>query len=150
MADWEQLGSGSVVDAGSIYTYVSQIPNGNTARLTLNLRTSLAGSVVNGIQDALHAAGLTSAQVSTGSPILNVDWLVEGNNISGGISQDPLTDIAIIIGAIAVIAILVTGWAVYRSVPSTLRNGVLTLLLVGGGLLLIAVALNKVGIGGKK
>ena len=138
---WEFLGSGGVINAGEIGNYVSQIPAGNYARLSFDLRASPAGWMVDQIRNILVNAGVPGVQVSTGSPVLNVDWLIE--EPVTGIAMEPLTAIAIILSAIAVILLLVIGWSVWNSIPGSIKGVTATILFVGGGLLLLAYALSK-------
>ena len=95
---WQLEGSGSVIDAGAIGGLLQRAPNGQ-ALLQMDLRTSIAGSVVTFIQNTLADAGVPGVQVYTGSPILNIQWENE-SGISGISQMDPLTAIAIIVGAL--------------------------------------------------
>ena len=136
---WEFLGEGGVVDAGAIGAYVDQVPDGNYARLAFDLRASPAGWMVEQIQNILRTADVPGVRVSTGSPVLNVDWIVN-RGVAGSISMEPLTAVAIIIAAIAVILLLVIGWSVWTAVPSGLKGMTATLVLIGGAILAAAIS----------
>ena len=140
------VGAGSSLTAADIAGYVDQIPAGGNVRLQFDLRSSLGASVVNGIQDTVNAAGL-NAMVSTGSPILNFDWVKEAVSAEGSIGQDPLTDIAIILAAIVVIAVLIIGWRVYESlspIGKDITKYALVILVAGAAVLLLASAIGKI------
>ena len=136
---WEELGSGGVMDAGAIGSYVGMIPNGEMARLSFDLTASPTGWMVSEIQSLCGP----HIKVSTGSPIINFDWQVQ-RGMSGTITQlDPLSAVAIIIGALAVILFLIIGWSVWHSIPTAVKGGVSTLLIIGGVVLGAALLINQ-------
>jgi len=138
---WQLEGSGNVIDAGAIGGLLQRAPNGQ-ALLQMDLRTSIAGSVVTGIQNTLANAGVPGVQVYTGSPILNIQWENE-SGISGISQMDPLTAIAIIVGALVVIAVLIIGWRLYSAIPAPIAHSLVTILAVGGVALLLLSILVK-------
>jgi hypothetical protein len=138
---WQLEGSGSVLDAGAIGNLLQQAPNGQ-ALLQMDLRTSIAGSVVTQIQNTLSNAGVPGVQVYTGSPILNIQWENE-SGISGISQMDPLTAIAIILGVLLAAALIIIGWRLYSVIPAPIAHSLVTILAVGGVALLLLSILTK-------
>lgn len=136
---WEELGAGNVMDVGSIGQYVDQIADGEYARLRFDLRASPAGWMVEQIQSKLDSAGVPGARVTTGSPVLNIDWIVKREDKSG-ISMEPLTAVAIIVAAVVVLAIVIIGWSVWRSQPAIVQSG----MIMVGAIVFLVLALASV------
>jgi len=133
---WQEIGAGNVLNATQVANVVNTVPDNTRVRLTLNLRASPAGWMVDQIQNTLENEGVPGVKVSTGSPVLNISW-IHNPAISSGISRislAPLAIVAIIIVALAAVAISVIGWLVYKDVPTALKPAVII-----GGLALVGI-----------
>ena len=123
---WELLGSGNVLGAGEIANYVSQVPDNTRVKVAFNLRASPAGWMIDQLQNTLENQGVPGVKVSTGSPIINISW-VHNPAVSSRVSSialAPLTAVAIILAALAVIAVVIIGWLVYKDVPAAFKPAV--------------------------
>lgn len=123
---WQQIGSGGVLDAGTILSLEeNDVPEGGLARLALDMRVSPGAALISAIKSALDASGVPDNQVYAGSPVLNVVWR-KG-------FEWTLVVIAIILLLVAVI--LIIGWRFFKENPVTAN------VLVFVGLALVGVAL---------
>lgn len=128
---WQQIASGNLLDAGELLGYeASGIDEGQRGLLSLDLRAAIPQSIVSQLQNELKQRGVAEAQVSTGSPILNISWR-KGSPWLGVI-------VAAILGLI-VLAILIVGWRLFREVVETLGTA--------GGWLVIAAVIGIIAVG---
>ena len=124
---WEQVGSGGLLDATELGYYEETfIPEGQRGLLQLDLRMPIPQSIVSQLQSQLRDRGVTEAQVSTGSPVLNISWR-HGFPFLAVI-------VAIVLGLV-ILAVLITGWRLFKEVvPAGWQP------LIGGlGLALLAI-----------
>ena len=138
---WEQLGSGSVFSSAEIVSLAHNDTNpGERVMLSLDVRVSPAASLLNAIQSAMNQAGVQDAQVTSGSPVINVIW--RNPPLIAGIAQEPISDTTLIIIAIiiALVAVsLIIGWRFFHEVAVTAGPVATTLLVIGGAILAAAI-----------
>ncbi len=128
---WEQIASGGLLDATELGGYEeTYIAEGQRGLLQLDLRLAVSPSVANLLQSQLQQRGVSEAQVSTDSPVLNISW-------RRGFPWLAVI-VAIILGLIA-LAILIAGWRFYREIVQDLGPT--------GGWLFIAAVLGLVVVG---
>lgn len=133
---WEQVGTGNLFDALNLEQYEGYIGEGQRARLELDLRYDVGSGVAAELQRQLADRGIPGVQVSRHSPMLSITW------------QKGFPWLAVIVAAVlalAILAILIVGWRLFREVvPESLQGSVGTLLLVGGAALAAAIAYRMV------
>lgn len=133
---YELIGSGGILGIGELSQYESSIAEGDRAVIQLDLRTSLPNSVIQELQDRLIQAGVEEAQVTTGSPIINIYF------------RKGFPWLAVIVGiilAMTIIAILVIGWRIFKEVvPAGLQPAVGTALIIGLAVLGLVIAYKVV------
>jgi len=126
---WELITSGGIINAAELVNYEQQyVGEGQRARLELDLRMPVSQDIANQLQNELKQRGVAGVSVRTGSPLLIVEY------------RKGFPWLAVIISAIlaiAVLAILIIGWRIFREVvPEALQPAIGTLLILAG----IAVA----------
>lgn len=128
---WEQIASGGLLEATNLAGYeTSYIAEGQRGMLQLDLRMPVSQNIASQLQSQLLERGVTEAQVSTGSPVLNISW-------RRGFPW--LAVIVAVILALIILAILIVGWKLYREIVATLGPT--------GGWLFIAAMVEFVVIG---
>ena len=126
---WELITSGGIINAAELVNYEQQyVGEGQRARLELDLRMPVSQDIANQLQNELKQRGVAEVSVKTGSPLLIVEY------------RKGFPWLAVILAAIlaiAVLAILIIGWRIFREVvPEALQPAIGTLLILAG----IAVA----------
>ena len=104
---YKQIASGGILDATQLGNYESQFEEGDRGLLELDLRLPVSQDIAQSLEDALRDAGVTNARVTTASPMLRIYFTK---------AFPWLAVIAATILGIIVIAILVTGWRLYKDV----------------------------------
>lgn len=124
---YEMVANGQLVDIPRMKDYEFAFEEGQRGLIQLNLRTSVPSSVAKELENQLKQKGVAEARVTTGSPRLNIyfrkgfPWLAV---------------IAATILALAVLAVLILSWSIFRQVvPESLQSsisiaGILVILLV--------------------
>ena len=132
---WQQIAQGNVLDLANIDQYDDYIPEGDRGLIKLDLRTSVPQSVANELEDLLKQQGVEDAEVTRGSPRLNIyfrkgfPWLAV---------------IAAIILAMAVIAILIISWKLFKEVIPEGAQFPVALILIGiAGLAVVGYVKRK-------
>lgn len=133
---YELMVSGSFLGSGELSQYESYLEEGDRGLVELDLRLPVSHSLASELENKLKQAGVEDARVSTASPMLRV-YFRKG--------FPWLAIIAATILGIVVLAIMITGWRLFKDVvPPGLQPlvgglGSLGLaLLVGLGVLLVA------------
>lgn len=108
---WEQIASGSVLDADNIGEMETYIAEGQKTKLELDLRWELPSGVVDQIRNQLASRGIPGLAVYSNSPMLVVEW-------QKGFPWLPVV-VGAVLGLIAV-AILVLAWRLFVEVESLL------------------------------
>ena len=132
---WQQIASGGVVDLAYLSQYENSIPEGTKGWLQLQLSAPITQSMVDRLKSALVQAGVEDVQVTTGSPVLNITF-------RKGFPW--LAVIAAIILAMAIIAILVIGWKLFKEViPEGAQFPVAIVLIAIAGLVAFGYARRR-------
>ena len=129
---WQKIASGGLLDATDIEQYERDIAEGQRGLLELDLRAPVPQSVVSEFQAKLQEHGVLEAQVTTGSPLLRVQW-------RKGFPFLPVI-LAIILG-IVVLAILIIGWRLFKEVFPSGVSPVVSGSMVIGLVIIAAVVL---------
>ncbi len=125
---WEEVAEGGVIDLYSGMRYYDRfIPEGSKVLCRFNLRTSLSPTTVNTLEQKMKDAGVKDVKVTTGSPVLNVEF------------TKGFPWLATVVAAVLIIAVLIISWKILIWVEETVPGG--TKLLLWGGLGLVAVLL---------
>jgi len=124
---YEMVAQGSILDITELSAYDDFIAEGQKTMLELDLRTPVSSSIVSELQSQLMQAGVQEAKVTTGSPLLRIEF-------RKGFAWLPVIG-AIIMGMI-VLAILIVGWRLFKDVVSAgvalpMSIGVLLLIVLG-------------------
>ena len=128
---WQKIASGGILDVADIERYETDIAEGQRGLLEFNLRTVAPEWAVSELQSQLVQRGVKEAQVSISSPVLRISW-------RKGFPW--LAVIAGIILAIAVLAILIISWSLYKEVfpdglPAPVSIGLIVAVLAIVGML---------------
>ena len=125
---WEEVAEGGVLDLYSGMRYYEQfIPEGSKVLCRFNLRTSLSPTTVNTLEQKMKDAGVKDVKVTTGSPILNVQF------------TKAFPWLAAVVAVVLIIAALIISWKILIWVEEVAPGG--TKLILWGGLGLVAVLL---------
>jgi len=119
---WEEIASGSLMNAAEIERHEARIAEGQRGLLELSLRTPVPDWVVIQLQSRLNQVGVGEAKVSTGSPLLRVSW-------RKGMSWLAVI-IPIIIALLAVLAILIVGWKLFKEIAAVIPQVPLSIGLI--------------------
>jgi hypothetical protein len=130
---WEQIGSGSILDTGDLKNLERSISEGQKGMLELDLRVSPGQSIIDELQSQLQAHGVTEAKVTSGSPILRIEY------------RKGFPWVAVIVAIILVLAILIIGWRFFREIVQSVGPAIAGGILIAGviGLVLLSVAIAK-------
>jgi len=139
---WETLGSGNVLEAGSITPVINTAQPNSYVRLVFDLSSSPAGWMIDSLRDALDTAGLTNVDVFSGSPSIVFQWFHEGT-IEGRIGYAPLVIVAVILVALAVIGIVIIGWRVLNQTSASITVPLLALAGVAGATALLVYLIKR-------
>ena len=127
---WKEIANGGPLDLYSGMRYYDQfIPEGSKVLCQFNLRTSLSPTTVNSLEQKMKDAGVTDARVTTGSPILNVEF------------TKGFPWLATIVAVILIIVALIISWRFFIWIEETAPGG--TKFILWGGLGLVAVLLLR-------
>ena len=125
---YEFIASGGILEAGQLNGLDDYLEEGQRGKLELDLRATPSSSIVAQLQNVLKQKGVEDVRVSTGSPILRIEY------------RKGFPWLAIIVAAvlgIIALAILIIGWRFFREVvPEGLQP------LVGTGLLILLIAIG--------
>lgn len=125
---WKEIAEGGPLDLYSGMRYYDQfIPEGSKVLCQFNLRTSLSPTTVNTLEQKMKDAGVKDVKVSTGSPILNVQF------------TKGFPWLATVVAAVLIIVALIISWRILIWVEEAAPGG--TKLILWGGLGLVAVLL---------
>lgn len=141
---YELVAQGGILDAADLASYEDYFGEGDNGVLELNLRISPPTGVAQELENALIAAGVEGARVTTGSPKLLIYY-------TKGFPW--LAIIAAVILGLIVLAILIVGWSLWKEViPDIPGAGFLTwgVLLAIGVILVIASTRRKKATSGSK
>jgi len=134
---WELISSGGITDLTTAEAFEDlYVGEGQRARLELDLRSPVSQDIVNRLQNELRQRGVAEASVRTGSPRLIIEY------------RKGFPWLAIILAAvlaIAVLAILIIGWRIFREVvPVGLQPLIGTGIIVAGIILVALIAYRQV------
>ena len=131
--NYELVTSGGLGDVMRLKDYEFAFEEGQRGLLSLNLRTSVPSSIVKELESQLKQKGVSEARVTTGSPKLNI-YFKKGS--------PALALIAAAILALAVLAVLIIGWNLFKQVvPTSLQPAFGTL-----GLLILMLVIASFGL----
>ena len=135
---WQQIASGGIIDIQELSYYEGSIDEEQRGRLELDMRMSISHSLANQLQNELSQRGVAEVHVSTNSPLLVIEY-------RKGFPW--LAVIAAAILAIAVLAVLIIGWRLFKEIiPAGLQPVVGTIgvvVLLGLGALLLSKAVRR-------
>jgi len=128
---WQQIASGTALELlnpSNWGGYEDYIAEGQRGRVEIDLRAPLPPSVVSTIQSELGQRGVAEASVTTGSPMLIIQFRK---------TIAPLVIIAIIV-ALLIIA-MVIGWRIFKEVfpegvPAPISLGLIVAVVIIAGL----------------
>ena len=133
---YELVKSGSLVDAAQFSQLENYIPEGSRGLLELDLRLPVSQSVAADLENKLKQAGVEEVSVSTASPLLRISF-------RKGFPW--LAVIAAAILGIIILAVLITGWRLFKEVvPEGLQplvgglGGIGLVLLLGLGVIIVS------------
>ena len=131
--NYELVTSGGLGDVMRLKDYEFAFEEGQRGLLSLDLRTSVPSSIVKELESQLKQKGVSEARVTTGSPKLNI-YFKKGS--------PALALIAAAILALAVLAVLIIGWNLFKQVvPTSLQPAFGTL-----GLLILMLVIASFGL----
>jgi hypothetical protein len=130
MVGYELCASGGILDAAGIGNYENYLDEGQRGLLELDLRLPVSQGVAQELESKLRQAGVEDVRVTTASPLMRVyfrkgfPWLAV---------------IVAAIAAIAILAVMIVGWRLFREViPESLQP------IVGTAVILILIGLAVV------
>ena len=127
---WEEVAEGGVLDLYSGMRYYEQfIPEGSKVLCRFNLRTSLSPTNVTTLEQKMKDAGVKDVKVTTGSPILNVQF------------TKGFPWLATVVAVVLIIAALIISWRLFIWVEEVAPGGVKVLLW--GGLGIVGILLLR-------
>ena len=125
---WEEVAEGGVAELYSGMRYYDQfIPEGSKVLCRFNLRTSLSPTTVNTLAQKMKDAGVKDVKVTTGSPILNVEF------------TKGFPWLATVVAVVLIIAVLIISWRLFIWIEEVAPGG--TKLVLWGALAFIGVLL---------
>jgi len=125
---WKEVAEGGVTELYSGMRYYDQfIPEGSKVLCRFDLRTSLSPTTVNTLEQKMKDAGVKDVKVTTGSPILNVQF------------TKGFPWLATVVAVVLIIAALIISWKILIWVEEVAPGGVK--LILWGGLGLVAILL---------
>jgi hypothetical protein len=129
---WEMVSSGSILDAAQMQDYDGFLAEGQRGKLEVDLSFVPGADIVNWLQSEMLNRGVTDARVSTGSPMLNIEF------------RKTFFWLPVIAALVLILAILIVGWRFFREIvevipPDTL-NDIIKKLGTGTVIALICVA----------
>ena len=104
---YELVSSGGLVDLGSLSQYENYLDEGQRGLLELDLRFPVSQSVAAEVENKLKQAGVAEVKVSAASPLLRISFKKE---------FPWLAVIAATILAMAVLAVMIVGWRLFKEV----------------------------------
>jgi len=133
---WELISSGGITDLTAAEAFEDYVNEGQRARLELDLRTPVSQEVANQLQNELRQRGVAEASVRTGSPRLIIEY------------RKGFPWLAVILAAvlaIAVLAVLIVGWRIFREVvPVDLQPAIGTAIIIAVIAVVAMVAYRQV------
>ena len=108
--NYELVTSGGLGDVMRLKDYEFAFEEGQRGLLSLDLRTSVPSSIAKQLESQLKQKGVSEARVTTGSPKINI-YFKKGS--------PALALIAAAILALAVLAVLIIGWKLFKQVVTT-------------------------------
>lgn len=131
---YQLVAEGGIIDAGSFASNESRIPEGSRAQIELDLRLPVTASVLSEIESRMRDRGIPDTSVTGSGTTRAVIRYRKG--------FPWLAVIAAIILAIAVLAVLIVGWRIFREVvPADLQPVIGT---IGIGVVLLVLAAGAV------
>ena len=125
---WKEIAQGGPLDLYSGMRYYDQfIPEGSRVLCRFNLRRSLSPTTVNTLEQKMKDAGVKDVKVTTGSPILNVQF------------TKGFPWLATVVAAVLIIAVLIISWKILIWIEEVAPGG--TKLVLWGALAFIGVLL---------
>lgn len=132
---YQLVKSGGFLDLVNLRNYENYFEEGQRGRLDIDLRYAVTQSVAGELQNRLSQAGVEEARVVTASPQLKV-YFRKGFPF--------LAVIAAIILALAILAVMILGWRLYKEIiPESLQPLVGTFGLLAVLLILAALAWRR-------
>ena len=122
--NYELVTSGGLGDVMRLKDYEFAFEEDQRGLLSLDLRTSVPSSIAKELESQLRQKGVSEARVTTASPKLNI-YFKKGS--------PALALIAAAILALAVLAVLIIGWNLFKQVvPTALQpaTGTFALLVI--------------------
>ena len=134
------MAEGGVTDIGELGNFDSQFTAGEKGRLNVYLRAAAPSSMLSELQDQLNSRGVLSNVAQEGRTVY-INFTRGGVSGVGSIGLWPaLAAIAIVLAL--VLAVLIIGWQLFKSVAGTL-GPVLPILLLGVGVYLLVRTFRK-------
>jgi len=132
---WQEVKSGGVTDLGGLRNLEGLFEEGQRGRLDLSLRYPVSQSVAGELQNRLKQTGVEEARVIAAGQQMKIEFRK---------GFPALAVIAATILALAVLAVLILGWKIFREVvPEELQPFVGTFGLLVVLLVLAALAWNS-------
>jgi hypothetical protein len=130
---FQLIASGGILDVDELSQYESYLDEGQRGLIELDLRLPVSQSIASELEDKLRQAGVEEVRVTTASPMLRIyfrkgfPWLAV---------------IAAVILGIIVLAVLITGWRLFKEVVpegwQPLVGGLGLVLLIGLGIAILS------------